>query len=199
LTCAKSTLPIRQRKPFEDCEPKKRVRCQTVLVREDLHEIFLWQRASYDRLVKDDRRSNFAAHGAPSLCHNRSSLDRRARNRQGSFKVALIKPKGSRFLIGRLLRGGLRTHERCAWSDTDTRREGGACMHPLLINTENDHRRRTLEPSATDRKLTALERQRAKLVAILAIHRMSRIRRARLRARLATVDEIIGLVRRTVH
>jgi hypothetical protein len=36
----------------------------------------------------------------------------------------------------------------------------GACMHPLLINAENDHRRRTLEPFATDRKLTALERQR---------------------------------------
>ena len=72
-------------------------------------------------------------------------------------------------------------------------------MHSLLINTENDHRRRTPEPSATDRKLTALERQRAKLVAILAIHRMSRSRRARVRARLATVDEIIGLVRRTVH
>ena len=69
-------------------------------------------------------------------------------------------------------------------------------MHSLLINTENDQ---TPKPSATDRKLTALERQRAKLVAILAIHRMSRIRRTRLRARLATVDEIIGLVRRTVH
>ena len=72
-------------------------------------------------------------------------------------------------------------------------------MHSLLINSENDQRRRTLEPSATDRKLTTLERQRAKLVAILAIHRMSRSRRARVRARLATVDEIIGLVRRTVH
>ena len=72
-------------------------------------------------------------------------------------------------------------------------------MHSLLINTENDHRRRTPEPSAVDRKLAALERQRAKLVAILVIHRMSRTRRARLRARLATVDEIIGLLRRTVH
>ena len=72
-------------------------------------------------------------------------------------------------------------------------------MHSLLTNSENDHRRRTPEPSATNRKLTALEHQRAKLVAILAIHRMSRTRRARLRARLATVDEIIGLLRRTVH
>jgi len=54
-------------------------------------------------------------------------------------------------------------------------------MHSLLINSENGHRRRTPEPSATDRKLTALERQRAKLVAILAIHRMSRTRRGRVR------------------
>jgi hypothetical protein len=75
----------------------------------------------------------------------------------------------------------------------------GACMHPLLINAENDHRRRTLEPFATDRKLTALERQRTKLAAMLAIHRMSKARRARLRARLANVDEMIGLVRRIVH
>ena len=72
-------------------------------------------------------------------------------------------------------------------------------MHSLLINIENDRRRRTPERSATDRKLTALERQRAKLVAMLAIHRMSKTRRARLQARLATVDEIIGLLRRTVH
>ena len=166
------------------------------MIQEDLHEIFLWQGASYDCLLKDDKRSNFAAHGTPSLRHNRPSLDKRAGNHQGSFKVALIKTEGSRFLIARLLRGGLRTHERCAWSGTDIRREGGACMHSLLINTENDQ---TPKPSATDRKLTALERQRAKLVAILAIHRMSRTRRTRLRARLATVDEIIGLMRRTVH
>ena len=72
-------------------------------------------------------------------------------------------------------------------------------MHPLLINAEDDHRRRTLEPSATNRKLASLERQRAKLVAILAIHCMSKTRRARLRARLATIDEMIGLVRRIVH
>jgi hypothetical protein len=72
-------------------------------------------------------------------------------------------------------------------------------MHPLLINAENDHRRRTPEPSATARKLTALERQRAKLVAILAIRRMSKTRRTRLRARLATVDEMIGLMRRIIH
>jgi len=72
-------------------------------------------------------------------------------------------------------------------------------MHPLLINAENDHRRRTPEPSATDRKLTTLERQRAKLMAILAIRRMSKTRRAGLRARLVTVDEMIGLVRRIIH
>ena len=72
-------------------------------------------------------------------------------------------------------------------------------MHSLLINIENDHHRRTPQRSATDRKLSALERQRAKLVATLAIHRMSKTRRARLRARLAIVDEIVGLVRRTVH
>ena len=41
-------------------------------------------------------------------------------------------------------------------------------MHSLLIKGENDHRRRTPEPSATNRKLTALEHQRAKLVAIEA-------------------------------
>lgn len=41
-------------------------------------------------------------------------------------------------------------------------------MHSLLINSENNHRRRTPEPSATDRKLTALERQRAKLVAMFS-------------------------------
>jgi hypothetical protein len=39
----------------------------------------------------------------------------------------------------------------------------------------------------------ALERQRGKLVAMLAMHRMSPARRAGLRQRLATVDEIIRL------
>jgi len=48
-------------------------------------------------------------------------------------------------------------------------------MHPVLINAENDRRRRTPEPSAIDRKLTVLERQRAKLVAILAIHGCQRL------------------------
>jgi hypothetical protein len=72
-------------------------------------------------------------------------------------------------------------------------------MHPLLINAENDHRRGMPEPSATDRKLAALKRQRAKLAAMLAIRRMSKARRARLRAALANVDEMIGLVRRFVH
>jgi hypothetical protein len=62
-------------------------------------------------------------------------------------------------------------------------------MHPLLINAENDHRRRTPEPSTNERKL----------IAILAIHRMSQTRRTRLRARLATVDEMIGLMRRIIH
>ena len=122
---------------------------------------------------------------------------------QGSFKVALIKTEGSRFLIARLLRSGPRTHERCAWSGTDTRREGGACMHSLLIKGENDHRRRTPEPSATNRKLTALEHQRAKLVAIEArgdISNSPDVKDSqRPSARLPTVDEVIGFVRRTVH
>ena len=48
-------------------------------------------------------------------------------------------------------------------------------MHPLLANAENDTRRRTPGPFARDRKLTALERQRAKLVAILAIHGCQRL------------------------
>jgi len=76
-------------------------------------------------------------------------------------------------------------------------------MHSLLINSENDRRRRTLEPSATDRKLTALERQRAKLVAIGArgdISNSPDVKDSRRpSARLATVDEVIGFVRRTVH
>ena len=45
----------------------------------------------------------------------------------------------------------------------------------------------------TERKLEALERQRGKLVAMLAMHRMSPARRARFRQRLANVDEIIRL------
>jgi len=75
-------------------------------------------------------------------------------------------------------------------------------MHPLFVNatnSENDHHRRTANLSATERKLTLLERQRAKLVAMLAIHRMSKARRARLRARLANVDDMIELVQRIAH
>jgi hypothetical protein len=52
-------------------------------------------------------------------------------------------------------------------------------------------------PSAIERKLVALERQRAKLVPMLAMHRMSAARRARLRQQLANVDEIIQLMKRT--
>ena len=51
-------------------------------------------------------------------------------------------------------------------------------------------------PSAIERKLVALERRRAKLVPMLAMHRMSTARRARLRQRLANVDELIWLVKR---
>lgn len=75
-------------------------------------------------------------------------------------------------------------------------------MHPLFVNTansENDHHRRAPNLSAAERKLTLLERQRAKLVAMLAIHRMSKARRARLRARLANVDDMIELVQRIAH
>lgn len=50
--------------------------------------------------------------------------------------------------------------------------------------------------SAIERKLVALERQRAKLVPMLAMHRMSGARRARLRRQLANVDEMIRLVKR---
>ena len=51
-------------------------------------------------------------------------------------------------------------------------------------------------PSAIERKLVALERRRAKLVPMLAMHRMSTARRARLRQQLANVDEMIRLVKR---
>src|SRR5215469_18135416 len=52
-------------------------------------------------------------------------------------------------------------------------------------------------PSAIERKLMALERRRAKLVPMLAMHRMSAARRARLRQQLANVDEMIRLMKRT--
>ena len=51
-------------------------------------------------------------------------------------------------------------------------------------------------PSVIERKLVALERRRAKLVPMLAMHRMSAARRTRLRQQLATVDELIWLVKR---
>jgi hypothetical protein len=72
---------------------------------------------------------------------------------------------------------------------------GTNVIHPLLsiAKGEDNRRHRTSELSATGRKLEALERQRGKLVAMLAMHRMSPARRARLRQRLATVDEIIRL------
>ena len=50
-------------------------------------------------------------------------------------------------------------------------------------------------PSAIERKLMALERRRAKLVPMLAMHRMSAARRARLRQQLANVDEMIRLMK----
>jgi hypothetical protein len=52
-------------------------------------------------------------------------------------------------------------------------------------------------PSAIERKLVALERRRAKLVPMLAMHRMSAARRARLRQQLANVDEMIRLMKWT--
>jgi hypothetical protein len=72
---------------------------------------------------------------------------------------------------------------------------GTKAIHPLLgiAKGEDNRRRRTPGLSATGRKREALERQRGKLVAMLAMHRMSPARRARLRQRLATVDEIIRL------
>jgi hypothetical protein len=51
-------------------------------------------------------------------------------------------------------------------------------------------------PSAIERKLVALKRQRAKLMPMLAMHRISAARRARLRQQLANVDELIWLVKR---
>ena len=69
-------------------------------------------------------------------------------------------------------------------------------MHPLLIASENEDRRRAPRPSATERKRMALRRQRAKLVAMLAMCRISPARRARLRAKLANIDEMIRLVNR---
>jgi len=76
-------------------------------------------------------------------------------------------------------------------------RLGGAhSVHPLLITSKNEDHRRTLGPSATERRLMALGRQRAKLVPMLAMCRISPARRARLRAKLANVDEMIRLVNR---
>jgi hypothetical protein len=66
---------------------------------------------------------------------------------------------------------------------------GSNAIHPLLSIAEG----RTPGLSATEQKLEALERQRGKLVAMLAMHRMSPARRSRLRQRLANVDEIIRL------
>ena len=72
---------------------------------------------------------------------------------------------------------------------------GTNAIHPLLsiAKGEDNRRRRTPGLSAAGRKLGALERQRGKLVAMLAMHRMSPARRARPRQRFATVDEIIRL------
>ena len=70
-------------------------------------------------------------------------------------------------------------------------------MHPLLIASKHEDRRRKASQSpAAERRLRALEHQRAKLVAMLAMCRMSPARRARLRAKLANVDEMIRLVNR---
>ena len=75
---------------------------------------------------------------------------------------------------------------------------GTNAIHPLLSIAKGGDNRRRRAPglSATERKLEALERQRGKLVAMLAMHRMSPARRGRLRQRLANFDEIIRLVER---
>jgi hypothetical protein len=72
---------------------------------------------------------------------------------------------------------------------------GSNAIHPLLsiAEGEDNRHRRTPGLSATEQKLEALERQREKLVAMLAMHRMSPARRSQLRQRLANVDEIIRL------
>jgi hypothetical protein len=70
-------------------------------------------------------------------------------------------------------------------------------VHPLLIASKHeDRRRKTPQSPAAERKLRALERQRAKLVAMPAMRRMSPARRVRLRAELANVYEMIRLVNR---
>src|SRR5215831_11167451 len=103
-------------------------------------------------------------------------MDERARNHQGSFKVALIKTEGSRFLVARLLRVA---RERMSVARGLVRtpgvREAPACTRCSSILRMITAR--TPQRSATGRKLSALERQRAKLVAILAIHQMSKTAR----------------------
>ena len=70
-------------------------------------------------------------------------------------------------------------------------------MRPLLPEAGGTIVVERWGPSAIERKLVALERRRAKLVPMLAMHRMSAARRARLRQQLANVDEMIRLMKRT--
>lgn len=67
-------------------------------------------------------------------------------------------------------------------------------MLPLLT-VANEDRRPTPGLAVTERRLKLLERQRAKLV-VLAMCRMSKARKVRLRAKIANVDEMIGLMKR---
>ena len=69
-------------------------------------------------------------------------------------------------------------------------------MRPLLPEAGGTIVVERWRPSAIERKLVALKRQRAKLVPVLAMHRILAARRARLRQQLANVDELIWLVER---
>jgi hypothetical protein len=75
---------------------------------------------------------------------------------------------------------------------------GGVYMHPLLVNAETDHRSRTPESSGTNRKLTALERQRVKGVAFSNSTDVKGSQSPTV-SEAANVDEKVGLVQRIVH
>jgi hypothetical protein len=64
-----------------------------------------------------------------------------------------------------------------------------------LVTVANDDRRPSPGPAVTERRLKLLERQRAKLV-VLATCWMSKARKARLRQKIANVDEMIRLMKR---
>ena len=76
-------------------------------------------------------------------------------------------------------------------------RWGEVLVRPLLPEAGGTIVVERSGPSAIERKLVALKRQRAKLVPVLAMHRILAARRARLRQQLANVDEMIRLTKRT--